>query len=547
MNGHEDEKNPIAEEFLLKVGKDAISSASFDGISGFKFDLSTAGLISSLLSAFKGTAKAAYIEKFKHDFSKQESVEALKDDMTKINQKLDTLLTADLKVAGMKFVKANKLLGLDDENEALSAYRSAEDSAIEAIARISKIDQLVMAYKIKLISEYMRILISCKAIADEKERLKKLKNFCITSAEFLGELHANPTIASAMESQMDPPLLLFAVKKDEREFLLQELCYLDNLLLNLSMKYQVDLELVQPKLTTSTKKMAINHLDLMNSLKKPLRGHTSEIMSVCTLADNDQIVISCSLDKTIRIWNLDTETCLRTLSGHTAGVLSLCSTKEKIISGSLDHSIRIWDFNSGLCDRVLVGHTDSVTSVCTCDKFIISGSSDKTIRIWEMNTGLCIRRLAGHTGTDLCVRVYGDKIISGSTDNTIRIWELNTGLCVGILTGHTSAITSLCCSGDKIISGSDDKDGTIRIWDTNTGLCEQIIRGNSSGINALCVFRDTFISGSSDKKIRIWDSSGKCIRTLSGHLNAIKCMCTVQEKIITGSPDQNIRIFSQKN
>jgi hypothetical protein len=61
----------------------------------FKLDLSPSGLISSLLTAMWGVAKAAYIEKYKHEFHSQEMVEMLKDQIKKIHEKLDTLLTAE--------------------------------------------------------------------------------------------------------------------------------------------------------------------------------------------------------------------------------------------------------------------------------------------------------------------------------------------------------------------------------------------------------------------------------------------------------------------
>jgi hypothetical protein len=58
--------------------------------------LSPSGLITSLLSALWGLAKASYIEKYKNSFNSQETINMLKDEMKKIHEKLDTLLTADL-------------------------------------------------------------------------------------------------------------------------------------------------------------------------------------------------------------------------------------------------------------------------------------------------------------------------------------------------------------------------------------------------------------------------------------------------------------------
>jgi hypothetical protein len=261
-NKNDDEEKNFEVSFAA-VKLDLDTSSALSAIR-LKFDLSATGLITSLLSALMGVAKAAYIEKYKNDFHKQEVVDSLKDELKKINEKLDTLLTADLKAAGMKFSKANNLLALEDDVEAAVSYRAAEDTAIDAIARVPKIDQLVQAYKIKLLSEFMRIQISCKSIASEDERSKKMRNFCINASMSLNELHTNPKIISAVERQiMKPPLI--GGNKKERESMLSELYKLDNWILNLASQFQVDRNTVYKNLITSTKKAPVDDVSFANT------------------------------------------------------------------------------------------------------------------------------------------------------------------------------------------------------------------------------------------------------------------------------------------
>ena len=63
---------------------------------------------------------------------------------------------------------------------------------------------------------------------------------------------------------------------------------------------------------------------------KVLKGHTNYIMSVFV---KDNIIISCSCDKTIKIWDIDTGVCLKTLEGHTNIVTSVFVKDNLIISG----------------------------------------------------------------------------------------------------------------------------------------------------------------------------------------------------------------------
>ena len=61
-------------------------------------------------------------------------------------------------------------------------------------------------------------------------------------------------------------------------------------------------------------------------------------------------IFSASDDETIKIWNLETGECLKTLNDHTESVKSiLIIPNNKFISGSADATIKIWDLNSFEC------------------------------------------------------------------------------------------------------------------------------------------------------------------------------------------------------
>ncbi len=76
----------------------------------------------------------------------------------------------------------------------------------------------------------------------------------------------------------------------------------------------------------------------------------------------------------------------RTLQGHTC-VFSVCVSPDgrSIVSGSFDKTLKVWDVSSGACVRTLQGHTHVVTTVCMSPdgRSIVSGSADKTIKVWN--------------------------------------------------------------------------------------------------------------------------------------------------------------------
>lgn len=101
------------------------------------------------------------------------------------------------------------------------------------------------------------------------------------------------------------------------------------------------------------------------------------------LRSDQPIIISGSLDNTIKIWSMMSGQCLRTLFGHVEGVWALAYDKLRIVSGSHDNSVKLWDMESGRCIHTLEGHRGPVTAVALSDMKVISASDDGDIRIWD--------------------------------------------------------------------------------------------------------------------------------------------------------------------
>ena len=143
-------------------------------------------------------------------------------------------------------------------------------------------------------------------------------------------------------------------------------------------------------------------------------------------------VVAAYRDGTIKIWNIDTEECVRVL-GKTNGHLGPVSTAvfnplgTQIASASSDCTIKIWDANTGECLSTLKGHLNAVETVFFNPKgnLLISSSVDRTIKIWDVATGVLLDTLEGHTGivNSAFFNKDGDKIVSAAHDGTVRIWN----------------------------------------------------------------------------------------------------------------------------
>ena len=77
------------------------------------------------------------------------------------------------------------------------------------------------------------------------------------------------------------------------------------------------------------------------------------------------------------------------------------SDGKQLASGSWDRTVRLWDVETGACVRTLEGYGDWVICVCFSPdgKQLVSGSNDKTVRVWDVETGACVethRVVRGH-------------------------------------------------------------------------------------------------------------------------------------------------------
>jgi WD40 repeat protein len=109
------------------------------------------------------------------------------------------------------------------------------------------------------------------------------------------------------------------------------------------------------------------------------------------------LLASSSWDRTVRIWNLTTNTCKFILTGHTLDVYGLKQITSSILArGSNDDTIKLWNITSGLLIRTLTGHTNAIgwsVDLLNNGQILVSGSWDKTIKLWNWSTGECLSTL----------------------------------------------------------------------------------------------------------------------------------------------------------
>lgn len=224
-----------------------------------------------------------------------------------------------------------------------------------------------------------------------------------------------------------------------------------------------------------------------------LNGHSLSVRAIA-MSPNGQILASGSADQTIQIWPVadilgDRSESLPTpqtvLTGHKAPVdtVAFSSDSQLLASGGVDCSIKIWQMNSQQLLCTLTDHTEPITSVAFSPNpesplnhpgyLLASGSVDCSIKIWQIHPETAetqvIFNLIGHSEAVTCVKFSpnGQLLASASIDQTIKLWQISplhgnpALLCT--LTGHLEPVLDLAFRGDRTLA-SCSADGQVKIW-----------------------------------------------------------------------------------
>lgn len=182
----------------------------------------------------------------------------------------------------------------------------------------------------------------------------------------------------------------------------------------------------------------------------------------------------------------------RVVAGHVGWVTALESDpfNRFLVSGSVDRTIKLWDIARGTLLLTLTGHIETITGIRISRKrpYMVTSSLDKNVKLWDLEANKSVLNFHGHLSGVRCVALHPelDILMSGGRDSVVRVWDMRTGTETMCLSGHGDAVTAVLgrAGTPHVVSGSQDS--TVRLWDLRmTKKCTTTLTHHKKGVRAL--------------------------------------------------------------
>jgi U4/U6 small nuclear ribonucleoprotein PRP4 len=279
--------------------------------------------------------------------------------------------------------------------------------------------------------------------------------------------------------------------------------------------------------------------------KRTLRGHTDRVGGISwmpgatlpgsTVSSGSVNLASGGAEGKIHLWNLEQDTPVSTLSGHSQRVcrVEFHPSGQYLASASEDTSWRLWDVATSTELLLQEGHSRGVFAVSfnSDGSLLASGGTDSIGRIWDLRTGRTVMILDGHIRPIYALDwgAEGWRVLSGSGDGWIKCWDIRKVAYAGGVGAHKSVVSDLRWfkgiddpaeggvlktdeKGDKIpkkagtffVSSGFDKN--VNIFSADDWGLVQSLSGHTGNVQSVDVSRDArwIVSGGYDRTVKIW-------------------------------------------
>jgi len=301
-------------------------------------------------------------------------------------------------------------------------------------------------------------------------------------------------------------------------------------------------------------------------------GHRTDVRSLA-LSSDDRMLASAS-NGALKIWNVRTQSCIRTLDCGYALCATFLPGDRIVIVGNQNGELEIFDIASSTLIDTVKAHEGPVWTlhVHPDGKSMATGSADKSAKFFNFEViqdeipgtkRTAPRFKLAHTRTlkvsddILSLRFSPDSrlIALSLLDNTVKVFFVDSLKLFLNLYGHKLPVLNMDISYDSKLIVTCSADKNVRLWGLDFGDCHKAFFAHQDSIMQVAFVPHNqdgnghhFFSASKDRIIKYWDGDRfEQIQKLEGHHGEIWALAVSRtgDFLVSASHDKSIRVWNQ--
>lgn len=303
-----------------------------------------------------------------------------------------------------------------------------------------------------------------------------------------------------------------------------------------------------------------------------IAGHRTDVRALA-LSSDDRMLASAS-NGSLKIWNVRTSSCIRTLDCGYALCASFLPGDRLVSLGNKNGVIELFDITSASLIETLEAHGGAIWSlqVLPDGKSMATGSADKTVKFFSFN--IVQEEIPGTARTTSHFRLIHNRTLKVSDDvlslrfspdarmialalldNTVKVFFVDTLKLFLNLYGHKLPVLDMDISYDSKLIVTCSADKNVRLWGLDFGDCHKAFFAHQDSVIKVAFVSSNqegnghhFFSASKDRLVKYWDGDKfEQIQKLVGHHGEVWAL-TVSKSgdfAVSASHDKSIRVWEQ--